>query len=253
MGSDGIFKQMPEYHERMDLVRRTFKIYTMGSAVDRSARTSALEKDSSEQISFEQVSESSAAVMPPDNGPTGAKRPLFSDLQNILDFAATCRMREELESSSSHLQNDLNNLNAFESSDVLTNYQTDLQWSDFISVLDVSNSESNLTPFIGQHIEPDIDPMQGLFGYAHNSIPEPAFQSTVRDGFFAFEDSNFFMVERNFDMPLDPYNIALGGEVFSTDTADPLTSRLELETAYEDPTGGQQHTEARRQFRIKYP
>jgi len=160
-------------------------------------------------------------------------------------------MREELESSSSHPQNDLKNIDAFELSDVLTNYQTDLQWPDFISVLDTSNSELNLTPFIGQHIEPDIDPIQGL--YTHNSIPEPAFQSTAQDAFFAFEDSNFFMVEPNFDMPLEPHNIDLGGAVFSTDTVDFLTARLELEAAYEDPTGGQQHAKARRQFRIKYP
>lgn len=249
---DGIMERNPNIHWHiMEVIRRTFEIHTMVSPGCSSARSTALERDTSEQNSDEQASDSSTVVMRTDESLIEAGHFQSSDLRNrsvnemdshLLDITPS-----QPQSASSHHY-------VPEPPDVFMDMEADPQLLEPISTPNISDLTVATTEPIGQQIESSIDPNRSLLEYnSDDGFPGYTIQDAVQDELLAFENSNFFAGEQSSDVLLRTEEFQFSDDEFNTGMNGSITNLLELEMECGDPTEGQLQTEGRRKFRLTYP
>lgn len=249
---DGIMERNPNIHRHiMEVFRSSFEIHTMISPGCSSSRSTALERDTSEQNSDEQASDSSTVVMRTDESLIEAGHFQSSDLQNravnemalyLLDITPS-----QPQSASSHHY-------IPGSPDAFLDVEADPQWLEPISTPNISDQIIATTEPIGQHIESGIDPNRSLLAYnSDDRFLGYTIQDAVQDELLAFENSNFFAGEQSSDVLLQTEDFQFNDDEFNTGMSGSITNLLESEMECGDPTAGQLQIEERRKFRLTYP
>ena len=249
---NGIMERNPNIHGHiMEAVRRTFEIHIMVTPGFSYARSTALERDTSEQNSDEQASDSSTVVMRTDESLIEAGQLQSSHLQdrsenemalNILDITPS-----QPQSASSHPY-------VPESPDVFADVEAEPQWLEPISTPNISDLTVTTMESIGQQVESGIDPNQSLLGYnSDDGFPGYTTLDAVQDEPLTFENSNFFAGEHSSDVLLQTEDFRFSDHEFNTGMNGSIMNLLELEMECGDPTAGELQTQGRRKFRLTNP